>query len=202
MSERGTALSHDPARARSTMDVRRETGLLGIFAMVAVFCFGAAMVGPSLAADCTVTGVVEEVAFTGFLFPLLRYGFKVRMRRPTIHTVGVFGQETEMLDQKERTRLSQISLTSMHLTAPSSLQTFPVSACPLLTDRCRASAIAALVTALLFALCHMAQPWKAPFAFVFSLGMVGLYCRTKSIWWPICAHSAFDMCWFGLLGLP
>lgn len=61
---------------------------------------------------------------------------------------------------------------------------------------------AALLTALVFALCHLAQPWKLPIAFAFSLGMVALYRRTGSLAWPMCAHTAFDLLWFGLVGLP
>lgn len=61
---------------------------------------------------------------------------------------------------------------------------------------------AALFTALIFALCHLAQPWKLPIAFTFSLAMIALYRRTAALTWPMCAHAAFDLLWFGALGLP
>lgn len=61
---------------------------------------------------------------------------------------------------------------------------------------------AALFTALIFALCHLAQPWKLPIAFAFSLAMIALYRRTAALTWPMCAHAVFDLLWFGLVGLP
>lgn len=61
---------------------------------------------------------------------------------------------------------------------------------------------APVVTALLFALCHLAMPWKLPIAFVFSLCMIALYRHTATLAWPICAHTAFDLLWFGALALP
>lgn len=61
---------------------------------------------------------------------------------------------------------------------------------------------AAAITALLFALCHLAMPWKVPIAFVFSLCMIWIYRRSRSLAWPICAHSVFDMLWFGLFMMP
>lgn len=60
---------------------------------------------------------------------------------------------------------------------------------------------AAALTALVFALCHLSHVWKVPIAFMFSIGMIWLYQRTNSIWWPICAHVMFDMIWFGVIGL-
>lgn len=60
---------------------------------------------------------------------------------------------------------------------------------------------AALLTALVFALCHLAQLWKLPLAFAFSLCMIWIYRRTGSLWWSVCAHTMFDICWFGLIGL-
>ena len=156
---------------------------MGVLALIAVLCFGAAANGPSFAFDCALTGLGEELIFTWLLFPC-----------------AVFLLATSRTCAEEHPEPSRA--------AP---QTFPEARPRRARMRCasglrcappRTQLLGALATALIFALCHLAQPWKAPIAFAFSLGMIALYRRTGSIWWPICAHSAFDMLWFGALGLP
>ncbi len=151
--------------------------LLGTLALVGVLALGAAAFGPALAAECAFVGVVEEALCTGLFFNLLCAHY------------GIAGEAIRKIGGTERSAVASGSIgETVHAAIPSDMP-----------KRLRK---ASLLTALVFALCHLAQPWKLPIAFVFSLCMIRLYRATGTLAWPICAHAAFDMLWFGFAQLP
>ncbi|WP_165062890.1 CPBP family intramembrane glutamic endopeptidase [Adlercreutzia sp. ZJ154] len=179
----------------STCASSKGMGPLGILALVAAFAFGAVFFGPALAVDCVLVGIVEESIFTGAVFAVLSKYFTADAAREASETSTT--NATSVANATGTTNAIGTTNATSAATVSRTKNT------PTKTRLANASvAKSAATTALLFALCHLAQPWKLPIAFVFSLCMIWLYRRSGSIMWPVCAHTVFDMLWFGLFALP